>query len=59
MEQDLCVPDYRFYILFPELVGIGSAVTVGSQYEFIYFLYDSRVSLPVGCRGMDFTVIEE
>lgn len=58
MEQDLCVPDNRFYLVFPELVVAGSALASGSQYRFIYLYHDSRVSLAVGYRSMDFPPVE-
>ena len=59
MEQDLCIPDNRFYPVFPELVAVGSAVATGDKYGIVYLYHDSRVSFAVGCRSMDFTLIEK
>ena len=59
MEQDLCIPDNRFYPILPELVVIGSAVATGCKYRFVYLYHDSRVSFPVGSRSMDFPPVEK
>lgn len=59
MEQDLCIPDNRFYPVLPELVVIGSAVTTGGKHGIVYLYHDSRVSFPFGCRSMDFTFAEK
>ena len=59
MEQDLCIPDNRFYPVFPKLVVIGSAVTTGDKHGIVYLYHDSRVSFAVGYRSMDFTLIEK
>lgn len=58
MEQDLCIPDNRFYPVFPKLVVIGYAVTTGDKHGIVYLYHDSRVSFTVGCRSMDFTLVE-
>ena len=59
MEQDLCIPDNRFYPVFPKLVVIGYAVTTGDKHGIVYLYHDSRVSFTVGCRSMDFTLVEK
>ena len=59
MEQDLCVPDNRFYPVFSELVVIGFAVTTDCKYRFVYLCHDSRVSFIISCRSMDFTFAEK
>lgn len=59
MEQDLCIPDNRFYPVFPKLVAVGYAVTTGDKHGIVYLYHDSRVSFAVGCRSMDFTLIEK
>ena len=55
MEQDLCVPCYRLYPVFPELVAVGN----GDKYKPVYLYHDSRVSFAVGCRSMDFPPVEK
>ena len=59
MEQDLCIPDNRFYPVLPELVVIGFTVTTGGKHGIVYLCHDSRVSFPVGCRSMDFPPVEK
>lgn len=59
MEQDLCIPDNRFYPVLPELVAVGSAVTTGGKYRFVYLYHDSRVSFATCSRSMDFTFAEK
>lgn len=57
MEQDLCIPDNRFYPVFPELVAVVSAAA--GKHGIVYLYHDRRVSFPVGCRSMDFTFAEK
>ena len=59
MEQDLYIPDNRFYPVFPKLVAVGSAVATGDKHGIVYLYHDSRVSFTVGCRSMDFTPVEK
>ena len=59
MEQNLSVPDYRFYPVFPELVVAGSALATGGKHGIVYLYHDSRVSFIVGCRSMDFPPVEK
>ena len=59
MEQDLCVPDNRFYPVLPELVAVGFALAIGGKYKPVHLYHDSRVSFPFGCRSMDFTFAEK
>ena len=59
MEQDLCIPDNRFYPVLPELVAVGSAVATGSKHGIVYLYHDRRVSFIVGCRSMDFPPVEK
>ena len=59
MEQDLCVPDNRFYPVFPELVAVGSAVATGCKHGIVYLYHDSRVSFATCCRSMDFPPVEK
>ena len=59
MEQDLCIPDNRFYLVLLELVAIGFTVATGSEYKFVYLYHDSRVSFTIGCRSMDFPPVEK
>ena len=59
MEQNLCVPDNRFYPVFPELVAVGSAAATGGKHGIVYLYHDSRVSFSVGCRSMDFPPVEK
>ena len=59
MEQDLCISDNRFYPVLPELVVIVSAVATGGKHGIVYLYHDSRVSLSVGCRSMDFPPVEK
>ena len=59
MEQDLCIPDNRFYPVLPELVVIGFAVTIGSKHGIVYLYHDRRVSFIIGCRSMDFPPVEK
>lgn len=59
MEQDLCIPDNRFYPVLPELVAVGSAAATGGKHGIVYLYHDSRVSFIIGCRSMDFPPVEE
>ena len=59
MEQDLCIPDNRFYPVFPELVAVGSAVGTGGKHSIVYLYHDRRVSFATCCRSMDFPPVEK
>ena len=59
MEQDLCIPDNRFYLVLLELVAIGFTVATGSKHDIVYLYHDRRVSFVVGSRSMDFPPVEE
>ena len=59
MEQDLCIPDNRFYPVLPELVVIGFTVATGGKHGIVYLYHDSWVSFPTCCRSMDFTFAEK
>lgn len=58
MEQNLSVPDYRFYPVFPELVVAGFTVATGGKHGIVYLYHDSRVSFVIGSRSMDFPPVE-
>ena len=47
-----------FILVFPELVAAGSAFANGDKYKPVYLYHDSRVSLAVGCRSMDFRLLK-
>lgn len=59
MEQDLCIPDNRFYPILSELVVIGSTVAIGSKHGIVYLYHDRRVSFIIDCRSMDFPPVEK
>ena len=59
MEQDLCIPDNRFYPVFPELVVIGFTVATGGKHGIVYLYHDNRVSFATCSRSMDFTFAEK
>ena len=59
MEQDLCIPDNRFYPILSELVVIGSTVAIGSKHGIVYHYHDRRVSFIIGCQSMDFPPVEK
>ena len=59
MEQNLCVPDNRFYPVFPELVVTRHAVATGGKHGIVYLYHDRRVSFFIGCRSMDFPPVEK
>ena len=58
-EQDLCIPDNRFYPVLPELVVIGFTVATGGKHGIVYLYHDSRVSFVIGCRSVDFPPVEK
>ena len=59
MEQNLSVPHYRFYPVFPELVVAGSALATGGKHGIVYLYHDSRVSFATCCRSMDFPLAQK
>ena len=59
MEQNLCIPDNRFYPVFPKLVAVGSAIATGGKHGIVYLYHDRRVSFFIGCRSMDFPPVEK
>ena len=59
MEQDLCVPDNRFYPVFSELVVIGFAVTTDCKSGLYIFAMTAGYLSLLAAGVMDFTFAEK